>query len=75
MTGETMNETPTPHPWAAFLAARADCIDMLHKDGMTDEEIAGALSMTGGQQVYLIRTRERNAEDIYDIYHDDDRNI
>lgn len=42
---------------------------------MTDEEIAGALSMTGGQQVYLIRTRERNAEDIYDIYHDDDRNI
>jgi hypothetical protein len=48
-----------PHPWQAFLDARADAIDWLHSDGKTDAEIAKTLSMDGPVQVYLIRTRHR----------------
>jgi len=47
---------PKPLPWEAFLAARADCIDLFAKEGKTDEQIARILSMDA-TQVYLIRTR------------------
>ena len=47
------------HPWANFLAARADAIDWLTADGKTDSEIAKTLSMDGEQQVWLIRSRDR----------------
>lgn len=48
-----------PHPWIAYLAARADVIDWLHAEECnTDEEIAITLSMSVGT-VTAIRTRAR----------------
>ena len=52
------------HPWGVFLSARANCIDWL-KDHQkrNDEQIAYDLSMDS-EQVYLIRTRNRNLENM-----------
>lgn len=47
--------------WARFLVARADMIDALHRDGMSDKHIAATLSAEA-TQVFLIRTRDRSTD-------------
>ena len=46
-------ENKKPHPWAAFLNARANCIHWMLDNDKTFEEIAHTLSMDS-TQVYLI---------------------
>lgn len=45
--------------WAKFLDARADAIDWLKSEGLSDKEIARELSMNE-EQVRQIRTRDRS---------------
>lgn len=45
--------------WSKFLDARADAIDWLKGEGLSDEEIAKELSMDE-EQVSQIRTRDRS---------------
>lgn len=44
--------------WSKFLGARADAIDWLKGEGVSDREIAKELSMSE-EQVNQIRTRDR----------------
>jgi len=45
--------------WSKFLDARADAIDWLKGEGLSDKEIAKELSMNE-EQVNQIRTRDRS---------------
>lgn len=45
--------------WSKFLDARADAIDWLKSEGLSDKEIAKELSMNE-EQVNQIRTRDRS---------------
>jgi len=45
--------------WSKFLDARADAIDWLKGEGLSDKEIAKELSMNE-EQVHQIRTRDRS---------------
>lgn len=45
--------------WAKFIDARANAIDWLKDEGLTDKEIAKELSMNE-EQVIQIRTRDRS---------------
>lgn len=44
--------------WSKFLDARADAIDWLKSEGLSDKEIAKELSMNE-EHVYEVRTRNR----------------
>jgi DNA-binding CsgD family transcriptional regulator len=52
--------------WEKFLDARADAIDWLKSEGLSDKEIAQSLSM-GERQVNEIRTRDRSLDPVSNV--------